>query len=84
MLWRGKGVNAEMVFPYLARISRGHDLSLPAFLLPYVALNIVLGGTIREADEISAELLVVLSTESSVDSERETLKQCSEVRADHM
>lgn len=79
MMWRGKGENAEMVFPVLARIVRGHDLSVSSFLLPYVALNIVIGGTEKEAKDVAAELLTVLSTESSVESERETLRQCSEV-----
>lgn len=80
MLWRGKGENVEMVFRVLARIIRGHDLTISVFLLPYVALNIVIGGTVQEAKDVSAELLTVLSTESTTESEKEILRQCSEVR----
>ncbi|KEQ70449.1 hypothetical protein M436DRAFT_53559 [Aureobasidium namibiae CBS 147.97] len=78
MLWRGKGDNAEMVFPILARIITRHDISIASFLLPYVALNIVLGGTVQEAKDIGVEMLTVLSTESIVESEKEALRQCSE------
>jgi serine/threonine-protein kinase ATR len=78
MMWRGKGDNAEMVFPILARIINRHDISIAGFLLPYVALNIVLGGTVQEAKDVGIEMLTVLSTESFVESEKEALRQCSE------
>ncbi|KAL1301669.1 hypothetical protein AAFC00_005888 [Neodothiora populina] len=78
MLWRGKGDNAEMLFPTLARVTRGRDLSIASFLLPYVALNIVLGGTEQETKDIADELLVVLSTESDLQPKKEVLRQCSE------
>ncbi|THY55817.1 hypothetical protein D6C98_04012 [Aureobasidium pullulans] len=78
MLWRGKGDNAEMIFPILARIITRHDISIASFLLPYVALNIVLGGTVQEAKDVGIEMLTVLSSESLVESEREALRQCSE------
>ncbi|KAG9767193.1 hypothetical protein KCU95_g17617, partial [Aureobasidium melanogenum] len=78
MMWRGKGDNAEMVFPILARIINRHDISIASFLLPYVALNIVLGGTVQEAKDVGVEMLTVLSTESPVESEKDALRQCSE------
>ncbi|KAI5198982.1 hypothetical protein AUEXF2481DRAFT_78310 [Aureobasidium subglaciale EXF-2481] len=78
MMWRGKGDNAEMVFPILARIINRHDISIASFLLPYAALNIVLGGTVQEAKDVGVEMLTVLSTESVVESERVSLRQCSE------
>ncbi|PNS15892.1 hypothetical protein CAC42_7998 [Sphaceloma murrayae] len=78
MLWRGKGDNPKMLFQILARVIRSHDLSISKFLLPYVTLNIVLGGDAREVDQIAQEMLVVLSTESSVPTEQEVLRQCSE------
>ncbi|GAB7351407.1 hypothetical protein MBLNU459_g2080t1 [Dothideomycetes sp. NU459] len=78
MLFRGKTHNARMLFPTLARIVRGHDLSIASFLVPYAALNIVIGGTHQEAKDVAAELLTVLSTESSVESERDVLRQSSE------
>jgi serine/threonine-protein kinase ATR len=80
MLWRGKGANAEMVFPILARIILRHDTSISSFLLPYLALNMVLGGTVKEARDIGTEMLTVLATESVFESEKELLRQCSEVR----
>lgn len=79
MLWRGKTVNAQLLFPTLARIIKGHDILMARFLAPYAALNIVIGGTNQEAKDIAAELLTVLSTKSSIESERETLRQSSTV-----
>lgn len=79
MMWRGKGENPKMVFPVIARICRGPDLSVARFLLPYAALNIIIGGTDKEARDIADELLTVLSTESNIESEKETLRRCSEV-----
>lgn len=79
MLWRAKGENARNIFNVLARIVRGHDIAIANFVVPYAALNIVLGGTAKELNEIAEELLVILSTESNVDSEKETLRKCSEV-----
>lgn len=79
MMWRGKGDNAEMVFPILARIINRHDISIASFLLPYVALNIVLGGTVQEAKDVGVEMLTVLSADSHIESQKEALRQCSEV-----
>lgn len=79
MLWRAKGENPQRMFPVLARIIKGHDIAIANFILPYTALNIVLGGTTKEVEDVAQEMLVVLSTESVVQAERETLRQCSEV-----
>lgn len=79
MLWRGKTVNARLLFPTLARIIKSHDLSVARFLAPYAALNIVIGGTNQEAKDIATELLTVLSTKSKIESEKEILRQNSTV-----
>ncbi|KAF2147721.1 hypothetical protein K461DRAFT_248608 [Myriangium duriaei CBS 260.36] len=78
MLWRGKGENAKPVFNLLARVIKNHDISIAKFLLPYVALNIVLGGIVSEAEQVAQEMFTVLSTESTIPAENEVLRQCSE------
>ena len=77
LLLRGKGENASMVFPLLARVIR-NELSIASFVLPYTALNVVLGGVVAEVHGISNELLAVLSCNPSSSSEDETIKLCSE------
>jgi len=79
MLWRGKGDNAKSIFATLARVVMAHDVSIAKFLLPYAALNIVLGGDVAEANAVGQEMLTVLSTESTQPQEKEVLRQCSEV-----
>lgn len=79
MLLRAKGANPSAVFPLLARVARNQDVAIAKWLLPYATLNIILGGDVREVKEVADELLVVLSTESSIESEKENLRQCSEV-----
>lgn len=79
MMWRAKGENPQELFPVLARIVRGHDIAIANYMLPYAALNIILGGTSQEVRDVSEELRVILSTDSTVESEKETLRQCSEV-----
>lgn len=78
LMWKAKGENAQMVFPLLARVIRGHDLAIASFMLPYAMLNVVLGGTVAEVEGISAELLAVLSCEAKSIAEQDTVKLCSE------
>ncbi|KAF2086780.1 putative phosphatidylinositol 3 and 4-kinase [Saccharata proteae CBS 121410] len=63
LLRRGKGDNAGMVFPVFARVIRGQDLSIATFLLPFAAVNIILGGTEQEISDVASELLAVLEYE---------------------
>lgn len=81
LLERGKGDNAKIFFPVLSRIIRGHDLSIPSFLLPFTVLNVILGGTEEEVVNVQAELLSILGHHIAVLSleEAENVKQCSEV-----
>ena len=78
MLWRARGENASSMFPTLARVIKGHDLAIANFLLPYAALNIILGGPQAEVDAVANEMLIVLSTESSIHSEQDAIRQCSQ------
>ena len=75
---KAKGDNAKMIFPLLSRIVRSHDLAVARFILPYVALNVVLEGTMDETKGISEEFLTVLSTYSSIPAQQETIRLCSE------
>ncbi|KAF2019578.1 hypothetical protein BU24DRAFT_419179 [Aaosphaeria arxii CBS 175.79] len=80
LLQKGKGQNPEMLFPVMARIIRGHDLSISTFLLPYAALNVIITGSENETMMVGRELLTVLKTDiQGVDqSEVTRIKQCSE------
>ena len=75
---KAKGDNAKMVFPLLARIVRGHDLSIAMFVLPYVLTNVVLGGTVTETKGIQDEISAVLREQSTNTTEMETIRLCSE------
>ena len=61
LLQKGSGDNAAIMFPILRRAVRGQDISISSFLLPYAALNVVVGGTERQKCDIANELLAVLS-----------------------
>lgn len=79
LLQRGKGENAQRIFPVIARVIRGQDLSIASFMLPFAAANIILGGTDQEARDVGQELLTVLKQEiRGTVFEAETIRQCSE------
>lgn len=82
LLQRGKGDNAKIFFPVLSRIIRGHELSIPAFLLPFTMLNVILGGTEQEIANLENEMLSILQYDLKQLhlEEAENVKQCSEVR----
>jgi serine/threonine-protein kinase ATR len=84
LLHRGNGENAQMVFPVLSRVIWGHDITIPSFLLPFVVLNVVVGGSDDESKDILTEFLEVLSSDmdEALPFQREDIKQCSEVNAD--
>lgn len=81
LLHKAKGENAQMVFPVLSRVIWGHDISIPTFLLPFVVLNIVVGGGEDDVEAINEEFLSVLSVEVEMTdgSVVEEVKLCSEV-----
>ncbi|KAI9844262.1 MAG: serine/threonine-protein kinase M1 [Sclerophora amabilis] len=79
LLEKGTGENAHWMFQLCSRIIYGQDISIAGFLLPYVALNVVIGGTIAQAQEVGQELVQVLEHQSKDDSSlEENLKLCSE------
>lgn len=83
LLRKGQGVNVEMVFPVLARIIRGYDLSIATFILPFAALNVIVSDDEQNMSHVGHELLTVLQREirSPEQPDASIIKQCSEVRA---
>lgn len=81
LLQKGTGDNAKMLFSVCSRVIRAQDIAIANFLLPYVALNVVVGDSEQFAEEVGRELLVVLKHQVVVDYsvEMEHLKLCSEV-----
>jgi serine/threonine-protein kinase ATR len=81
LLQKGQGVNVEMVFPVLARIIRGYDLSIATFILPFAALNVIVSDDEQNMNNVGKELLTVLRTEilSPEQHDATLIKQCSEV-----
>ncbi|KAI9673387.1 MAG: serine/threonine-protein kinase M1 [Caeruleum heppii] len=80
LLQKGIGDNARMIFPVCARIIRSQDISIASFLLPFVALNVVIGADEQQAERIGQEMLSVLQHQASQGSqaEKENLRLCSE------
>jgi serine/threonine-protein kinase ATR len=81
LLQKGKGDNAQMIFRALARIIKGHDLSIATFILPFAVLNLIITGEEQETTKVGQELLTVLQAEIQTGDQTEaaTIKQCSEV-----
>jgi serine/threonine-protein kinase ATR len=82
LLRKGQGVNVEMVFPVLARIIRGYDLSIATFILPFAALNVIVSDNDENMENVGRELLEVLQADLRTCEQHEAsiIKQCSEVR----
>ncbi|KAI8936862.1 hypothetical protein NX059_006098 [Plenodomus lindquistii] len=80
LLRKGQGVNVEMVFPVLARIVRGYDLSIATFILPFAALNVIVSDDETNMANVGTELLTVLQTkiQSPEPHSASMTKQCSE------
>lgn len=72
---------SELVFPPLRRAIKIRNLSIASFLLPYVALHVIVEGTDQDREEIVNELLGVLKCQptSEIKIQEEDLKMCSEV-----
>ncbi|KAJ9607992.1 serine/threonine-protein kinase M1 [Cladophialophora chaetospira] len=60
-LHRSIGENVEIVFPIACRIIRGQDTSIPAFLLPYAVVNLVVSGIELDSQDIVVEINSILS-----------------------
>lgn len=83
LLETGNGDNAKLIFAVCSRVVKGQDISISSFLLPFAALNRVVGGTEQEQQNLQLELTNVLShplpdTNSNI---RETIISCSQVRS---
>ncbi|KAH7078025.1 hypothetical protein BKA63DRAFT_277194 [Paraphoma chrysanthemicola] len=80
LLQKGQGVNVEMIFPVLARVIRGYDLSIATFILPFAALNVIVSDDEQNMDNVGQELLTVLRTKilSPEQPNATLIKQCSE------
>lgn len=78
LLRKGSGDNAEMIFSVLARVVRGPDSTVANFMLPFAALNVIVGGTVDEADDVLQELMTILGQPQTTQQDS-ALRQCSEV-----
>ncbi|KAF1987090.1 hypothetical protein K402DRAFT_463189 [Aulographum hederae CBS 113979] len=76
----GNGDNARMVFPVISRVVKGPDMLIAKTMLPFVVLNVVIGGTESQTDSICKEFMTVLEQDmnSVSQAEAENIKQCSE------
>jgi serine/threonine-protein kinase ATR len=81
LLQKGTGENSKMLFPVCSRVIRGQDIAIANFLLPFVALNVIVGDNEEYAIYVGQELLLILEYggEGGYSSVNETLKLCSEV-----
>ena len=61
LLQRGSGDNAQLIFSVCSRIVKGQDISIASFLLPFAALNRIVGGSEKECLDLQYELITVLS-----------------------
>ena len=81
LLQKGTGDNVELIFPVLSKIVRLQDVSVSSFLLPYLVLNVVIGGTEDHVLETGHELLKVLESPLADGNSpfRDALLSCSQV-----
>lgn len=81
LLSKVTGINAEPIFSVCSRIFKGQDISISLFLLPFVTLNVIIGGEDVDRDNIAKEILAVLRPTGPLENPvlTETLKKCSEV-----
>ncbi|PWW75517.1 hypothetical protein C7212DRAFT_358109 [Tuber magnatum] len=82
LLSKSTGDNAANIFTVCKSIVKGQDISISMFLLPYVTLNVIIGGSDLDRENIIKELLAVLAPAPKNALEkpmaRETLRQCSD------
>ena len=80
LLRKGQHVHADMLFEPLTRVIRVKDLSTAEFLLPYLALHVLLGprSAKLERDRVVGELMSVLEHRPAEDAsytEKEEMKR---------
>ena len=81
LLGKSHGKNASMIFSICRRIVRRQNISISTFLLPYITINIVAGGTTQQLNDIATEFLGILSRpiELETPAARENIILCSHV-----
>lgn len=81
LLQKGCGENARMIFPVCSRVVRTQDVAISEFLLPFTALNVILGGIQIQKEEIQCELFAVLRQPlpEAGGPDRENVILCSQV-----
>lgn len=79
-LHRGLGENADIVFGISCRIIHGQDTAIPAFLLPYAAVNLIVSGVDSDSREIIDEINSILnhSLEGQDRRVQDDIKLCSQ------
>jgi len=80
LLHRAKGTIANLLFPRISRVIQGHDISIAAFMLPFVIQNVVADGTDVEINFIVLELKSIMTYNIADCSEEdaENVKKASE------
>ena len=79
-LHRGTGENVDIVFSISCRIIQGQDASIPAFLLPYAVINLVVSGIEQDRQDVVAEINSILCQplDSHDRQEQDNIKLCSQ------
>lgn len=79
-LHRGPGENVDIVFGISCRIINGQDTAIPAFLLPYAAVNLIVSGVESDSQEIIEEITSILSLSLEGQDRRvqDDIKLCSQ------
>ena len=79
LLERATVENAKLIFGICARLIKGQDVSVPMFLLPFVALNVIIGGVEMDKVELVDEMRVVLRQPMTGSHQTdENIRLCSE------
>lgn len=81
LLQSGSGDNAKLIFAVCSRVVKGQDISISSFLLPFAVLNRIVGGTVKEQEDVQLELITVLShpLPDTNNNDRETIICSSQV-----
>jgi serine/threonine-protein kinase ATR len=80
LLHRAKGTTANLIFPKISRVIQGHDISIAAFMLPFVIQNVVADGSDTEIAFITGELASIMTYNISgcPEEDVENVKKASE------
>ena len=80
LLNRAVGDNIRHVTSICCRIINGQDSTIPAFLLPYMVLNLIVSGISEDQNHIIEEILSILREPMEGDAKtQEDIRRCSEM-----